>query len=269
MTTLSTFRITTYFSCALALCLTLLPGMSTAQLAEPNAMGTSMGHLHFQAADAEAAGEFWQKLGAQQVQNGPLNMYGIPGVLILVREARPSSGSAGNMIIHVGFHVPDVNAAYEGWQAAGIDVERGGFPGQLWVHGPDGLLIEILQNTEINTPIQMHHIHWETPDIAAMQAWYSDMFGAVPGMRGNFQAADIPGVNLTFNQAEAPVQATQGTVLDHIGFEVSDLSATIAKLEAAGITVSGYREIEAANLTIAFLTDPWGTYIELTQGLEP
>jgi hypothetical protein len=32
---------------------------------------------------------------------------------------------------------------------------------------------------------------------------------------------------------------------------------------------SGYREIPAANLAIAFLTDPWGTYIELTQGIEP
>jgi len=89
-------------------------------------------------------------------------------------------------------------------------------------------------------------------------------------MRAIFQAGDIPGVNLTFSGTEVPVANIQGTVLDHIGFEVTDLQATIAKLEAAGVTMdSGYREIAVANLAIAFLTDPWGTYIELTQGLEP
>jgi catechol 2,3-dioxygenase-like lactoylglutathione lyase family enzyme len=187
-----------------------------------------------------------------------------------VREAEPSSGSAGTSIIHVGFHVPDVDVAFERWSAAGIDVERGDFDFQLWVNGPDGQLIEILENPEISVPIQMHHIHWETSDIPVMQAWYSDMFGAVPGMRGQFQAADVPGVNLTFNPAESQVVGTQGTVLDHIGFEVTDLKATIARLEAVGVVMdSGYREIAAANLAIAFLTDPWGTYIELTQGLEP
>jgi catechol 2,3-dioxygenase-like lactoylglutathione lyase family enzyme len=243
---------------------------SFGQLAEPNAKGVSMGHLHFQASDIEASNTFWENLGASSIQNGPINMYAIPGVLILVREAEPSSGSAGTSIIHVGFHVPDVDAAFERWSAAGIDVERGDFDFQLWVNGPDGQLIEILENPEISVPIQMHHIHWETSDIPAMQAWYSDMFGAVPGMRGQFQAADVPGVNLTFNPAESQVVGTQDTVLDHIGFEVTDLKATIARLEAAGVVMdSGYREIAAANLAIAFLTDPWGTYIELTQGLEP
>ncbi|PCJ40157.1 MAG: hypothetical protein COA71_11655 [SAR86 cluster bacterium] len=247
-----------------------IPSLSFAQLNAPNSAGVAMGHLHFQTADLAASQAFWENLGGEVVQNGPISMYDIPGVLILLREAEPSSGSAGTLIIHVGFHVPNVNAAYDRWSAAGIDVERGSFDFQLWVNGPDGLLIEILENPEITGSIQMHHIHWETPDIEGMQAWYSDMFGAVPGMRGNFQAADIPGVNLTFNQAESPVMETQGTVLDHIGFEVTDLRATIAKLEAAGVTMdSGYREIAAANLAIAFLTDPWGTYIELTQGLAP
>ena len=29
-----------------------------------------------------------------------------------------------------------------------------------------------------------------------------------------------------------------------------------------------YQEIEALGLAIAFFTDPWGTYIELTEGLD-
>lgn len=247
-----------------------IPMPSFAQLALPNTEGVSMGHLHFQATDIDASNQFWEAFGASRVQNGPLSMYAVPGTFILVREAQPSSGSDGTMIVHVGFHVPDVDAAFERWTQAGIDVERGGFPIQLWVHGPDGLLIEILENPEINVPVQMHHIHWNIPDIAAMQAWYDEMFGATPGMRGDFQAGDVPGVNLTYSGADMPLAPTQGTVLDHIGFEVTDLRATISKLEAAGISMDmDYREIPEANLAIAFLTDPWGTYIELTQGLAP
>lgn len=243
---------------------------ATAQLAEPNDLGVSMGHLHYQASDLAEAYEFWLTMGATPVQNGPLSMYSIPGVLILIREAEPTSGNVGTVINHVGFHVPDVPAAAERWRAAGLDVENGGFPGQVWVNGPNGARIEILQNPDIEGPIQFHHIHWNTPEIEMMQDWYADMFGAIPGMRGNFQAGDIPGANLTYGAADAPVTPTQGSVLDHIGFEVTDLRATIARLEANGTQMdSGYREIPNTNLAIAFFTDPWGTYVELTQGLEP
>lgn len=267
---LSTISFDRNFLSLFLLTIFIIPNLSLAQLAAPNTEGVSMGHLHFQAADIDASNEFWEAFGATAIQNGPLSMFAVPGTFILVREAQPSSGSDGTMIVHVGFHVPDVDAAFERWIAAGIDVERGGFPIQLWVHGPDGLLIEILENPEIDVPVQMHHIHWNIPEIEAMQAWYDDMFGATPGMRGDFQAGDVPGVNLTYSGADMPLAPTQGTVLDHIGFEVTDLRATIAKLEAAGISMDmDYREIPEANLAIAFLTDPWGTYIELTQGLEP
>jgi hypothetical protein len=29
-----------------------------------------------------------------------------------------------------------------------------------------------------------------------------------------------------------------------------------------------YRSVPAVGLSIAFITDPWGTYIELTEGLD-
>ncbi len=75
-------------------------------------------------------------------------------------------------------------------------------------------------------------------------------------------------MNLTFSQATGPVAPTKGRALDHIGFEVKDLEAFCKKLEAAGVKFDmPYRKIPALGLSIAFLTDPWGTYIELTEGL--
>ena len=39
-------------------------------------------------------------------------------------------------------------------------------------------------------------------------------------------------------------------------------------LEASGIKLDGaYRKATAMNLAVCVLTDPWGTYIEISEGL--
>jgi hypothetical protein len=102
-----------------------------------------------------------------------------------------------------------------------------------------------------------------------MKKWYVATFGAIPGKRGRFEAADLPGVNLTFAATENVPAGTKGRAIDHIGFEVKDLEAFSKKLEASGIKLDiTYRKIPALGIAIAFLTDPFGTYIELTEGLD-
>jgi catechol 2,3-dioxygenase-like lactoylglutathione lyase family enzyme len=60
----------------------------------------------------------------------------------------------------------------------------------------------------------------------------------------------------------------RGRSLDHIGFEVRNLEAFVRELEAKGVRMDrGYTEVAALGIAIAFLTDPWGTYVELTEGL--
>jgi hypothetical protein len=45
-------------------------------------------------------------------------------------------------------------------------------------------------------------------------------------------------------------------VLDHIGFDVKDLKAFVKFLEANNVE---------SGVGIAFITDPWGTYIEINE----
>ena len=133
---------------------------------------------------------------------------------------------------------------------------------------PDGVKVELLENQSMNGSIVLHHVHFATPDVDAMKAWYADAFGAVPGMRGSFEAADLPGVNLTFSPSATPVKATRFKALDHIGFEVENLEEFAKQLQAKGIELDGeYRYADALELGVAFVTDPWGTRIELTEGL--
>jgi hypothetical protein len=56
-------------------------------------------------------------------------------------------------------------------------------------------------------------------------------------------------------------------MLDHIGFEVRNLEAFCRLLESRGIEFDqAYRRLPNG-FALAFLTDPWGTRIELTEGL--
>jgi catechol 2,3-dioxygenase-like lactoylglutathione lyase family enzyme len=51
---------------------------------------------------------------------------------------------------------------------------------------------------------------------------------------------------------------------------VTNLDATLARLRGLGITdVDGPRAGGGGNIKIAYIKDPWGTRIELTEGLAP
>ena len=61
---------------------------------------------------------------------------------------------------------------------------------------------------------------------------------------------------------------TKGRALDHIGFEVRNLEAFCKKLEASGVKFDEpYSKSRNPGYASATLTDPWGTTIELTEGL--
>jgi catechol 2,3-dioxygenase-like lactoylglutathione lyase family enzyme len=254
----------------------LIPARASwAQVMGPNEAGTSMGHVHFLVPDVEAAGKFWVAMGGVQEKLGPNDVFKFPGVLILVRKGDGTTPTVGSVVGHIGFHVPDTNAAMARWKAAGLNTEAGGNPGQGFVWTPDHLLrVEILEDKTQTVPIAFHHVHFYISDpsgssVLEMQSWYAKMFGAKPGKRGIFDAADIPGANLTFTKSDTPTVPTKGRMLDHIGFEIVGLEAFCKKAEANGVKFDmPYTKRPDLGIALAFITDPWGTYIELNEGLD-
>jgi len=64
-------------------------------------------------------------------------------------------------------------------------------------------------------------------------------------------------------------EPSEGRAIDHIGFEIKNLEAFTKKLEADGIKLDRpYTKVAALGIAIAFIKDPWGTNIELTEGLD-
>jgi predicted enzyme related to lactoylglutathione lyase len=114
-------------------------------------------------------------------------------------------------------------------------------------------------------PIKGEHIHFSLPEaeIPKAQAWYAKTFGGKAGTRNNQPVVDIPGVQLRFAKADAKQAATRGHVLDHIGFDVNDHPAFIKKIESEGIKLDQPVATNANGNTITYITDPWGTRIEI------
>ncbi len=252
------------------------------------------GHTHLNASNLEEHKKFWAgTLGgvAEKVGTNNLEIVKFPNVLLFFRPGqKPTGGTKGTTVDHIGFSVPNLRQALDKVKAggyrvvtaveapAGIEVKDdigqvngGGVTGIAYVMGPDDVKVELVEMKAQTAPIVSHHIHFFSPQQAEMHAWYIKVFGAKarPGAAGTFIGADLPGVGLNVSQATTPVISTRGRAIDHIGFEVKNLEAFTKSLEAQGIKIDvSYRRIEALNTAIAFIADPWGTLIELSEGLD-
>lgn len=245
---------------------------ASAQLAAPNSAGAAIAHFHINAADIEAQKSFWAKLGGVAVKNEKLEMVRFPGIFVVLRKQDATGPTVGSVVNHVGFHVKDINEWVPKWKAAGIPIEAGNSPQQMFLTGPDNVRVEIIENKDIPSPVAMHHIHLFVPDPIAAQAWYVKHFGAVAGKRGRFDTATVPGGEITIAKEEKTQASTKGRSVDHIGFEVKDIDGFAKKLQADGIKIEepGMRtSANASRLRLFYIMDPWGTYIEITAGLPP
>jgi catechol 2,3-dioxygenase-like lactoylglutathione lyase family enzyme len=249
----------------------LVPTPAFAQIAPPNAAGAAIGHIHVNATDVDVQSRFWTTVGGTIVQREKLTMVQFPGIYILLRKQDPTGGTVGSTINHFGFYVRDFAGSVAKWKAAGLTWEQANNPqvGQGFLTGPDNVRIEIYENTSIPGPIQMHHVHLNVPDPLEAQKWYVQTFGAVAGKRGPFETANVPGTEIAMAKAETPQVPTKGRSVDHMGFEVKNIDAFVAKLQAAGIKTDGAirNSANASGLRIVYITDPWGTEIELTEGM--
>jgi catechol 2,3-dioxygenase-like lactoylglutathione lyase family enzyme len=264
---------------------------ASAQLAAAKEGPIVYGHHHLNTTNIEAHKKFFvETLGGKVVKIGTNNteVVEFPNVLIFFRSTQaPTGGSRGTTVNHIGFSVPNLRQVVDKIKANGFQMitntespgreVKDDIAGPLQPGGasiafalaPDDLKVELVEAKQQTIPIALHHVHFFNPKNTDMQAWYVKTFGAAARTGGPFPSATLPGVALNFSPSTDPVVGTQGRALDHVGFEVKNLEAFCKKLEADGIKFAvPYRTVPALGIAIAFITDPWGTYIEMTEGLD-
>jgi catechol 2,3-dioxygenase-like lactoylglutathione lyase family enzyme len=259
---------------------TAIHTVAAGQLAAPNPQGVAIGHVHVFTKDVAAQSRFWSTLGGRIVQRGKVTLAEFPGIYVILQPQDPSGGTVGTSLNHFGFHVRDFEPSVTRWKAAGVPwepVTTNPAQGQGFVTGPDGVRVEFYEEKSIQAPIAMHHIHLLVPDPGAAQAWYARYFGATPGtrlggvevVRTKFDTANVPGTEITLSKTAATLLPTRGRSVDHIGFEVTDINRFVARLPDAGLRADEgvQNSLDMPGVRVAWLTDPWGTRIEVTQGL--
>ena len=107
------------------------------------------------------------------------------------------------------------------------------------------------------------HVHLAAPDPGAAVAWYRRYFGG----QTMAEAADrllIGDVRIIFSKRDN-AQPSAGSAVDHVGFSVPDLAASMKTFEADGVKiVTPLRDVPKL-FPLAFIEDPWGTKIEVVQ----
>jgi len=242
--------------------LAILPAVT-----QDGAPGIAFGHIHINSTDPEKTIAFWRDImGLATWSRDSLNGVSTIGVLILITPTSPTGPSAGSAIDHISFKVPDLQpfvgklakASYKSFQPAGD---------QLMIDGPDGVRIELAEDSSIYAALQFDQIHLYSTRSGEVQAWYAKIFGARPGGEDQPNISLIAGTALSFAHVDS-VSPTAGRAIDHIAFEIQNLESFCKKLVDDGIKFdSPYQVLPQLKFSAAFLTDPSGVRIELTEGL--
>jgi len=110
------------------------------------------------------------------------------------------------------------------------------------------------------------HLHLAAADPGKAVAWYQKYFDGKPTREGTDRLM-FGETRMIFQMNDKP-EPSSGSVLDHIGFSVTDLDATLKVLQADGVKIVQPARDVAGLFKLAFIEDPWGTRIEVVQDPE-
>ncbi len=259
----------------LAVAALLVATPAQAQLATASASGVRFAHVHLSVADIELHKGLWADLfDGELIEKSGYAAVSVPGALIFFTEREPTAPSAGTAVNHFGFKVRDIEAVLAKWRALGYEVDNEfmggeGLP-QAYITMPNGARVELVGDPTLSGSTEMHHVHFYSPEYRKQLDWYLDILGGTARSRGTIETTmDVPGTNLSFSDSDGPVAETQGTAVDHVGFEVEDIQAFAAMLRSKGVEfqVEPFH-VESLDIWVGFFVDPSGARIEISEGLD-
>ena len=222
--------------------------------------------------------------------------------LLFTKVAAPPPSELVSGIWHIGWGAQDMQSTYQQQLAKGtrfatpitdisdmVGGNRAFF--YAYVDGPDHVLIELNTARHHN----FGHVHMFSADPPAAGAWYAKQLGVRSFPRTEkrvyrdlqiapaaFVTADHVSMIIypvEYLQTAAPqawqarggsFATTRGRVVDHLGFSVDDLDATLARMRNDGVKITAEpRSIADGRIRFAFIEGPDQVAIELIQDTTP
>jgi catechol 2,3-dioxygenase-like lactoylglutathione lyase family enzyme len=231
----------------------------------------TLGHIHVNSADPDAAIAFWcDVMGTASYSLGSLRGVSTLGATILFTPQSPVGPSAGSAIDRLTFRVPDIGV-YADRLAKISPATKPQKDGDthLTFDTPDGVRIELVEDATMYAPLEFSQIHVNSAQLKPMQQWYATHLGASTGAGDTPDSILFSGAALAVTAATSPAP-TAGRAIDHLGFEVKDLEAFCKQLVENGVKLDTPPHlVPDLKTSVAFLTDPWGTRIELIERNAP
>jgi catechol 2,3-dioxygenase-like lactoylglutathione lyase family enzyme len=265
-------------------------------------------HVHLNATDPALAIEFYtSKFKARKENFAGLGdaIWTGDSWLLFTKVSSPPPSELRSGIWHIGWGAEDMQSTYQQQLGKGtrfatpitdisdmVGGNRQFF--YAYVDGPDHVLIELNTARHHN----FGHVHMFSADPPAAGAWYAQHFGvrAFPQKEKRvyrdvqiapsaFMTADHVSMiiyPIEYLKTSMPdlwkdravlqngLVTTRGRVVDHLGFSVADLDATLARLRAAGVKVTAEpRTIADGQIEFAFIEGPDQVAIELLEDRTP
>ena len=262
---------------ALAFAFCLSSGHAVAQPFTPNEAGVTMGHWHLNSRDVEANKNIFVAMGGKHSRAGDFDVVTFPGVVVMLhlreRGTPPTGGTMGTVVNHVGFTVQNVQDSIAKWKAAGVPVaarpvrsagsglrhdHRTGCASKSWRTRASASRSSMSTCTSSCRKMRSRRAKPGTPSTSAPR----------PQRATSRRLRTFRVRSCASPRSRSRKSKPWGRVLDHIGFDVKDLKGFIAKLEAAGIKMNRPFTPRPGG-GLAFIIDPWGTYIELNERPNP
>jgi catechol 2,3-dioxygenase-like lactoylglutathione lyase family enzyme len=232
-------------------------------------------HIHLGVPDTAAAVSWYEKnFGGKRFDEAADRLlFGSTRLIFLRRDK--SEPSVGSSIDHLGFSFANLDAKMKEFEAAGVKIvqQPRDVPGLFklgFVEDPWGTRIEVVQDPDL---LGLHHIHLRAPETEPTFAWLLEKFGGertklkgrIDGVK--YSAPNFDTVWILVQQGDS--RPSEGHAVDHIGWRVKDLNATVAELKGKGVKVTTEpRPLKLGNGTMisyAYIEGPAGTKIELVQ----
>ena len=176
-----------------------------AQLAPPNELKVTWSHVHVLVPDRDKEAKSWLTLGGQLGNNLTNDNVAVafPGVVILIGQADTKGGSAGSVLDHVAFRVPNIHESLAKWKAAnwGLKGQSGAAgPRQAFLTTLNQVKIEILEDPALKLPIVFDHVHFMVPEASSQKidGYYVKLFG-FKVVKGEPYTYSLPGGKLVFS----------------------------------------------------------------------
>lgn len=248
-------------------------------------------HVHLTVKDIPATKTLWvDALGGTAVTVGTTEAVKFPGLLVLLHKGEPKGGTKGSTVSIIALEVKDLKATVARLKAAKVKMvtrdvtniiytvndDIATIPDQQTISAaaqtPDEVSVRLIENKQAAAPIAFRHIHFAPPTVADAIDWYAKAFSARTGDRGfGFESLDLGQQTsaLMFTLAPDKVVGTDGRSLSRIGFEVRGAALLAKKMQGlGGKIVKPFGKSADIGASSVVVSDPWGTLIELTEGLK-